>query len=102
MHYRRGHLHATAGHFYLNLELHRAPCWSWALLLQRFTDILERGASPTGATYWWGGNINWQVREGHSVNLFGGKRRSGLACTGGTCYEVLGFEGVELRLINQF
>ena len=29
-------------------------------------------------------------------------RRSGLACTAGTCYEVLGFEGIEMRLLNRF
>ena len=86
---------------YLGMELSRAPGWSWALLLQRSTDILERGASSTGTTYWWGSNINWQIREGYNLHLFGGKRRSGLACAAGTCYEVLGFEGVELRLINQ-
>jgi hypothetical protein len=86
----------------LNLELNRAPNWSAAFQLQRSTDVLETGASSSGATYWWGGNLNWQVWQRHNVNLFGGKRRSGLACTAGTCYQVLGFEGVELRLINQF
>jgi len=87
---------------YLGLELHRSPGLSGALLVQRSTDTLETGASQTGPTYWYGGSIGWQVHEAHSLNLFGGKRRTGLACTAGTCYEVLGFEGVEVRLINQF
>ena len=26
----------------------------------------------------------------------------GLACTAGICYEVLGFKGVEVRLLNRF
>ena len=86
---------------YLNLGLDTSD-WSGSLLLQRSTDTLESGASPDGATLWWGGNLNWRVRPGHSVNLFAGKRRFGLACTAGTCYEVLGFEGVELRAVNQF
>ena len=43
-----------------------------------------------------------EIRAGHSVNLFVGQRRSGLACTAGTCYEVLGFEGIEMRLLNRF
>ena len=87
---------------YLAFELHRAPGLSGGILLQRSTDKLETGASQTGPTYWYGGSLGWQIREGHSFNLFGGKRRTGLACTAGSCYEVLGFEGVEIRLINQF
>ena len=97
-----GDLELPYENLYLNLELSRATGWSASMLLQRSTDTLETGASPTGASYWWGGNLNWQVRPGHSVNLFGGKRRFGLACTAGTCYEVLGFEGVELRAVNSF
>lgn len=87
---------------YLGLALHRAPGVSLSLLVQRSTDRLETGAAETGATYWFGGSLGWQVHERHSINLFGGKRRTGLACTAGTCYEVLGFEGVEVRLIDQF
>jgi len=34
--------------------------------------------------------------------LFLGKRRGGLACTAGTCYQVQPFEGVELRLVSRF
>ena len=73
-----------------------------ALVLQRATDTLESGASPTGASYWTGLNAGWQMGDNHRLDLFAGQRRTGLACTAGTCYEVLGFEGVELRLVNQF
>jgi len=34
--------------------------------------------------------------------LFVGKRRGGLACTAGTCYQVQPFEGAELRLVSRF
>jgi hypothetical protein len=71
------------------------------LVLQRANDVLETGASPAGATFWTGINAGWRVAETHRLDLFAGQRRAGLACTGGTCYEVLGFEGVELRLVNQ-
>ena len=37
-----------------------------------------------------------------SSMFFAGQRRSGLACTAGICYEVLGFKGVEVRLLNRF
>jgi hypothetical protein len=85
---------------YLSAELSRRS-WTWALTLQRTNDELETGASLNGQTYWWGLNSTVQVREGYSFSLFAGKRRFGLACTGGTCYEVLGFEGVELRVVSR-
>ncbi len=75
--------------------------WSAGMVLQRATDVLETGASPAGASYWTGISAGWQMAEAHRLDLFAGQRRAGLACTGGTCYEVLGFEGVELRLVNQ-
>jgi hypothetical protein len=98
---RFGRLALPFENIYVDLGISRAPGASLSLTLQRSTDELETGASPTGATYWWGLNAGWEFRAGHSAGLFAGKRRAGLACTAGTCYEVLGFEGVELRLVDQ-
>ena len=86
---------------YLTLGVDRAPAWSWSIVLQRSTDELARGSDISGTTYWWGANMNWEIRNGRNLNLFAGRRRPGLACTGGTCYEVLGFEGVELRMVSR-
>ncbi|UXP31550.1 DUF6029 family protein [Reichenbachiella agarivorans] len=36
------------------------------------------------------------------ITLFAGKRRGGPACNSGVCYNVLDFEGVELRLNTRF
>ena len=99
---RFGTLDFSYANLYLNLETHRAPGLSAAIQLQRSTDALETGADPSGPTWWWGLNMGAEIRDGHSVNLFAGQRRSGLACTAGTCYEVLGFEGIEMRLLNRF
>jgi len=43
-------------------------------------------------------------RPSHKLNisLFGGSRRGGPACTAGICYEVLDFEGIELRITGKF
>ena len=87
-------LHAAA-------EVTRYPAWTWSLQLQRSNDPLEIGASESGVTYWWALGTSWLFRDAHTANLFAGKRRTGLACTGGTCYEVLGFEGVEIRLTSR-
>lgn len=82
-------------------EVSRFPAWTWSLQLQRSNDPLETGASQSGATWWWALGTSWLLRDAHTATLFAGKRRTGLACTGGTCYEVLGFEGVEIRLTSK-
>lgn len=82
-------------------EIQHIKGLSAAVQLQRSNDPLETGAEIDGPTYWLSTNLNWQIGQRHSANLFFGKRRSGLACTAGTCYEVLGFDGVEIRLVNQ-
>ena len=99
---RFGTLDFPYTNLYLNLEAHRAPGLSAAIQLQRTTDELETGADPFGTTCWWGLNFGVEIRDGHSVGIFAAQRRSGLACTAGTCYEVLRFEGVEMRLRNRF
>jgi len=38
----------------------------------------------------------------NEVSVFYGSRRGGLTCLSGTCYEVLPFEGVEVRWTAQF
>ena len=87
---------------YYALAIHRAPGLSAAVQIQRTSDELETGADPSGITWWRGLNIGADIGEGHILNVFAGQRRSGLACTAGICYEVLGFKGVEVRLLNRF
>ena len=87
---------------YYALAIHRAPHLSVAVQTQRTSDELETGADPSGITWWRGLNVSADISERHIVNIFAGQRRSGLACTAGICYEVLGFKGVEVRLLNRF
>ena len=82
------------------VELSRYPAWTWSLQLQRSSDSLEAGASETGATWWWALGVSRRFGEAQTLDVFAGRRRTGLACTGGSCYEVLGFEGLELRLTS--
>ncbi len=88
--------------FYVQLAFQRASGLSAALQLERSTDILATGADPSGTTWWHGLHLDADLGSAHQLSLFAGQRRSGLACTSGTCYEILGFEGVELRLHNRF
>ena len=83
------------------VELSRYPAWTWSVQLQRSNDVLEAGASETGPTWWRAFGASWRFRDAHTLDVFAGRRRTGLACTGGSCYEVLGFEGLELRLTSE-
>ena len=99
---RFGNLAYPYTNHYYALAVHRAPGLSAAVQVQRTSDELETGADPSGITWWRGFNIGADIGEGHSLSVFAGQRRSGLACTAGICYEVLGFKGVEVRLLNRF
>jgi len=46
---------------------------------------------------WLGTNVKYQLNNANSLVLFAGQRRGGPACNAGICYEVLDFQGVELR-----
>lgn len=52
--------------------------------------------------YWVGGNALYKANENNTFEIFVGKRRGGPACTSGICYEILDFEGAELRLTTRF
>lgn len=87
---------------YFNVGIQRSSGISASLQLERSTDVLATGADPSGTTWWRGLTLNADLGTNHNLNLFAGHRRSGLACTSGTCYEILGFEGVEARLHSRF
>ncbi len=47
-------------------------------------------------------SISYRPDSHNQIALFYGKRRGGLACTSGVCYDVLDFEGLEIRLLTRF
>lgn len=46
--------------------------------------------------------ISYRPSNKINLGLFAGSRRGGPACNSGICYEVLDFEGIELRLSTKF
>ncbi len=56
----------------------------------------------TGTRTFWSLNLNARVGTHYDAILFVGERRGGTACTSGTCYQVLPFQGVEMRLNTYF
>jgi hypothetical protein len=56
----------------------------------------------TNNKVWLGVNGKYKLNSKNTLILFAGQRRGGPACNAGVCYEVLDFEGVELRLTSRF
>lgn len=47
-----------------------------------------------------GGTLSYRPNNKHHVILFYGKRRGGPACNSGVCYDVLDFQGLEIRILS--
>ena len=79
-----------------------------ALILDRTDDPFEvddvatRDRIETGARTWLAVNLNVAFLERYEAFVFAGRRRGGAACTSGTCYLVLPFNGLEMRLKTYF
>ncbi|MBT4140360.1 MAG: hypothetical protein HOE48_20790 [Candidatus Latescibacteria bacterium] len=56
----------------------------------------------TGRRTFWSLNLNARISTHYDAALFAGERRGGTACTSGTCYQVLPFKGVEMRINTYF
>lgn len=56
----------------------------------------------TNNKLWVGFNGKYKLNNKNTLILFAGQRRGGPACNSGVCYEVLDFEGVEMRLTSRF
>ncbi len=77
---------------------------SLTMVWERTNDDLDRSwefgrTKPLHLIHW---VASTRIGDGHEVALTVGKRRGGLACTAGTCYEVQPFEGAELRVASRF
>jgi len=73
--------------------------WIFSLVSELSTDSFLTDKS---FKTWFGGNVKYQINTGNSIQLFTGQRRGGPACNAGICYEVLDYEGVELRWTTRF
>lgn len=66
------------------------------------TDKPDTDELESSLRYWPGMEASYRINPSNTISLFAGKRRGGPACTSGICYEVLDFEGVEIRLKTKF
>ena len=65
-------------------------------------DPQTLGKIETDARTWWAVNLSLSFAGRYDAQVFLGRRRGGTACTSGTCYQVLPFKGVEVRLNTSF
>lgn len=66
------------------------------------TDEINTFEIERQARHWIGMDVSYRINRHHTLTMFTGQRRGGPACTSGICYEVLDFQGVELRWIGKF
>jgi len=87
-----------------SLSVSLADVGSLGVSWDRTTDPLDPSWEPgrARALHLVGWTAGARVGAGHEATLFVGRRRGGLACTAGTCYQVQPFEGAELRLTSRF
>ena len=89
--------------FYYAATLARAETISLSLIMERTSDPQEQPNVPDGRyRQFLAGVVGFRITEGHDMSLSYGSRRGGRACTAGTCYEVLAFDGLEARLTSRF
>ena len=79
-----------------------------ALVWDRTSDPFEVDDSATtdrietGTRTWLAVSLNAAFLDRYEARVFAGRRRGGAACTSGTCYQVLPFNGLEMRFRTYF
>jgi hypothetical protein len=66
------------------------------------TDRPDTELMESDLRHWPGLEASYKINPANTLSLFAGKRRGGPACTSGICYEVLDFEGIEIRFKTKF
>lgn len=87
---------ARATNMLFSIAYNKGSKFTGAILAEYSTDntIVEEGSDTK---IWLGTNVKYKPGFKDTFLLFAGTRRGGPACTAGVCYEILDFEGVELR-----
>jgi hypothetical protein len=78
------------------ITLSRSPDLSVGFVVERSNDRFE--VADNKYQYWPGYFVSYNYNQHVDLSLFYGQRRGGNACTGGICYEVQPFEGIEFRM----
>ncbi|MTI87170.1 MAG: hypothetical protein FH748_04290 [Balneolaceae bacterium] len=93
--------------YYGAISFSMFPSLTISAIAEASTDLLLTDNPRTfeveeNTRSWFGGNIRYKINYTHTLDIFAGQRRGGPACTSGICYEILDFEGVEIRFSTRF
>ncbi len=86
---------------YAAYTLSKGSTFSISAILEITTDPFLLEADKL-QNYYPGISFSFRPDSHNQILVFAGKRRGGPACNSGVCYDVLDFEGVELRLNTRF
>lgn len=92
---------------YLSASLGMSQLFNLGFTAERTTDQDEIDIPytfeiETGPRWWPSVNLSFDIGKTNEFRAFMGRRRGGTTCTAGTCYELLPFNGLEVRLISRF
>lgn len=104
---REDFLNASIDNAVAIIGFHNSKQINVSLTYELSTDPIQTDLSSTfeierGKRHWIGINSSFRLNDSNKLYLFAGQRRGGPACTSGICYEILDFEGVEIRLTTKF
>jgi len=101
-----GNLDQNIKNIFFSFVLDYSPTFSIGTAVELSNDNRETDPNLTGRPEvfisWPSLNMSYQYNQQNTISLFCGKRRGGNACTGGICYQVLPFDGLELRMNSSF
>ncbi|WP_143519997.1 DUF6029 family protein [Reichenbachiella sp. 5M10] len=87
---------------YLAYTLAKPSKYSASLLIEWTADPIQLASDSDPFNYYPAFVGSYRPNAKNILTLFAGKRRGGPACNSGVCYNVLDFEGIELRLNTRF
>lgn len=104
---RTDFLNANISNFVGIIGIHNSKHTGFSVIYELSSDPFQTDLSKTfeierGIRHWIGLESSVWVNSANKLSVFAGQRRGGPACTSGICYEVLDFEGIELRLTTKF
>ena len=97
---------SSVENFYTGLIFSKSSKYSAALIWEFSNDKVVTDLANTEkiekSRHFLSTTLSYKPNSKNTIQVFAGRRRGGPACTSGVCYEVLDFEGLEVRWTKRF
>lgn len=87
--------------YYTSISVNKGSKMTASLIMELSNDPFLLESENNWLTYP-GILLSYRAVQSTDLSLFAGKRRGGPACNSGVCYDVLDFQGIELRINTTF